>query len=181
MVGVSRDITAEKAAAQELDRMRTHMAEAEQLAGFGSWQYDVASQRSLWSAGQRVIHGLDPVGPEIGYAELRREHLHREDAEKFHQAFHRAIELRASFEFEHRIVRPDGSVRMLRKLALPHCDGAGKLVMYVGATLDVTAEKEAQSRIEVQARQLADSTSNSRVGPRRPTSPTGRRARSSPT
>ena len=156
MVGVSRDITAEKAAAQELDRMRTHMAEAEQLAGFGSWQYDVASQRSLWSAGQRVIHGLDPVGPEIGYAELRREHLHREDAEKFHQAFHRAIELRASFEFEHRIVRPDGSVRMLRKLALPHCDGAGKLVMYVGATLDVTAEKEAQSRIEVQARQLAE-------------------------
>ena len=42
---------------------------------------------------------------------------------------------------EHRIVRPDGTVREVKDLAYPYFDQAGQLLRYVGTTLDGTESK----------------------------------------
>ena len=47
---------------------------------------------------------------------------------------------------EHRIVRPDGTVRLVHDRAQPYFDSTGSLVRYVGATVDVTERRQAERR-----------------------------------
>jgi len=48
------------------------------------------------------------------------------------------------YELDHRVVRPDGSVRWVQDRAHPYFDAQGKLVRYVGTTLDITERKQAE-------------------------------------
>ena len=51
------------------------------------------------------------------------------------------------YELEHRIVRPDGSVRWVYDRAHAHLDENGDLLRYVGATLDITERKQAEAAL----------------------------------
>jgi signal transduction histidine kinase len=70
--------------------------------------------------------------------------IHPDDATLLHQVFTAAMQNRSVYELEHRIVRPDGSVRWVYDRAHPYFDQNGKLVRYVGATLDITERKRAE-------------------------------------
>ncbi|MGY6214490.1 PAS domain-containing protein [Methylolobus aquaticus] len=147
LVGIVRDITVEKLAAAELDRMRLLMAEGERIARFGSWEFFVASETINWSDEEFRIYGMDPAGPCPVYQAMLRERIHPDDAERLDLEFRQALALSAPVELEHRIVRPDGTVREVQDLARPYFDEAGMLVKYVGVTLDVTERKHQDQQL----------------------------------
>ncbi|RYU58429.1 PAS domain S-box protein, partial [Methylolobus aquaticus] len=147
LVGIVRDITVEKLAAAELDRMRLLMAEGERIARFGSWEFFVASETINWSDEEYRIYGMDPAGPCPVYQIMLRDRIHPDDAERLDREFRRALSLSAPVELEHRIVRPDGTVREVRDLARPYSDETGQLVKYVGVTLDITEQKQQDQRL----------------------------------
>lgn len=61
-------------------------------------------------------------------------------------------------DFEHRMVRPDGSIIWLSVNGVPVMDPAGKLIGYRGAGLDITSRKNAETELirEKEAAQMAD-------------------------
>jgi|GEM_PF-1585234 len=144
VVGIVRDITAEKWAANELDRMRLLMAEGERIAHLGTWDYDVATQETRWSEEEYRIYGIDPAGGSPVYQDMLRDRIHPDDADRLDRLFRQALEDRAAFEMEHRIVRPDGVVREIRDLARPVFDSEGALAKYIGVSIDITDAKEAE-------------------------------------
>ena len=148
VVGVLIDITAHKSVAEEQARMRRIMQEGERLASMGSWEYSIRSQTTVWSAGERAIYGLAPDSPSPDYATMLGQCIHPDDASKLDAAFREALANQSGFELEHRIVRPDGSVRILENRAYPHFDVSGQLDGYLGISLDVTRHREVESALK---------------------------------
>ncbi|MEI7938735.1 MAG: PAS domain-containing protein [Verrucomicrobiota bacterium] len=162
MHGTIQDVTERRQAQAELDRMRNLLREGQRIAHLGSWEYIADKQETLWSEEQLRIYGLNPAGPSPDYQVMLRHHIHPDDAAQLDETFRQCLQDRAVFELEHRIVRPDGSVRVLQELARPFLDDHGRLVKYVGATLDITERKRAEAALretEAQFRTMADSMS----------------------
>ncbi|MDS4022558.1 MAG: PAS domain S-box protein, partial [Candidatus Competibacter sp.] len=162
-VGTHIDITDQKLAAKELERVRLLLQEGERIAQAGTWEYAVATQETVWSAGERRIYGLDPEDPSPDYQTFLRRCVHPDDAECLNATFLASLQSEAIYEQEHRIVRPDGAVRVVQNIAHPYFDAAGQLVKYVGATLDVTRRQRLEEAIresESRLRALIEATTD---------------------
>lgn len=147
LVSMSLDVTETHQAEETLKRMRNMLAEAQQIAHLGSFEYVAATQTTIWSEEEYRIYGLDPAGPSPAYDVMLAQCIHPDDAALLHETFTTAMANRAVYVLEHRIVRPDGSVRWVYDRAEPHLDEQGNLVRYIGATLDITDRKQAEEAL----------------------------------
>jgi PAS domain-containing protein len=147
-----------------LERLRLLMTEGERIAQIGSWEYIAATQETVWSAGERRIYGVDPAEPSLDYTAMLQRAIHPEDAELLDQSFHAALQAGAPFELEHRIVRPDGAVRVVRDLAYPSFDDTGQVRKYTGTTLDITESKEAEAQLQQTEARLLLATASGQIG-----------------
>jgi PAS domain S-box-containing protein len=164
MLGTHTDITAQKEAEEALGRTRDSLAEAQRISHLGSFEYDAATRQTVWSDEEYRIYGLDPAGPSPVYEAMLAQCIHPEDRDRLHQTFSAALASRSSYELEHRIVRPDGTVRWVYDLAQPYCDTQGALVRYIGTTLDVTERKEAAERLRLSEERLRLALDGARMG-----------------
>jgi PAS domain S-box-containing protein len=144
------DITAQKAAATALRRSEAMLAEAERLAQLGSWAYDVARDELRWSDEIFRIAGYAPQAFVPTPARLLAL-VHPEDRERVAHAQRAAIEAGAPYDLDHRIVRPDGAVRLIHQQAELVYDAAGRLVGRRGIVQDVTERRALEARLQHQA------------------------------
>ena len=164
VLAVVWDVTERWQAERDLEQARDRLAEAQAIAHLGSFEYDAATRRTLWSDEQYRIYGLEPAGPSPVYDELLARCIHPEDADLLHRTFSAALEQGAVYELEHRIVRPDGSVRWVYDLAKAVLAADGRVERYIGATLDITERKEAEERLRVSREHLRLATEGAELG-----------------
>ena len=146
-VSVVRDITERKKAEAALEKMRFMLSEGQKIAHVGSFEYEAATATTVWSDEECRIYGLPPGTPSPAYDVMLEKFIHRDDAALLHKTFTEAVKNRSIYELEHRIVRPDGSLRVVHDRAHPYFDENGELVRYVGATLDITERKQAADHL----------------------------------
>ncbi|MBN2661656.1 MAG: PAS domain S-box protein [Tannerellaceae bacterium] len=138
-----------KKAEMALKRMTRSMENAQEIAHLGSFEYVAADQTTIWSEEEYRIYGLDPARQSPEYNVMLEKCIHPDDRKLLHDAFMTAMQNQEVYELEHRIVRPDGSVRWVYDKAHPYFDKNGKLLRYVGATLDITDRKNLQEELEI--------------------------------
>jgi PAS domain S-box-containing protein len=139
-----------------MERTRDPLAEAQKVAHVGSFEYVAAIQTTVWSEEEYRIYGLDPAGPSPTYDEMLRECIHPDDATLLHETFTKAMQSGSVYELEHRIVRPDGSVRWVYDRAQPYLDEKGKLARYIGTTLDITERNRVAAELELHRNHLEE-------------------------
>jgi PAS domain S-box-containing protein len=149
------DITAEKQQAEQLARLRADLETAQQVAHLGSWVAEAPDDGNLtWSAETYRIFGLtrDAFDDRV---ETFLKYVHPDDRDRLLQAAKAAWQGGASYDLEHRVIRPDGSVRWVHEMAQVERDDRGAPVRMVGVVKDVTEQRriareardrEAQSR-----------------------------------
>ncbi|PZV07946.1 MAG: hypothetical protein DCF32_06005 [Leptolyngbya sp.] len=153
LVGV--DITARKQAEDALRYSEAHLAMAQRLAQFGSWEFYPESQQSIWSEAMFDQFGYDPAQTEPNYGELMRR-IHPDDRRMVQQFIERAIVDHHAYAFDLRVVLPDGSVRYLHSRCEPVLDAQNQVVKLMGTCLDITDRKQiemvlqdSQSRLQL--------------------------------
>lgn len=135
------DITARKKAEADLRERESVLSDAERLANFGTWRWDVRADRVAWTAHLARIFALDAEGaPRTLAALLAR--IHPEDRASFEAELRRALRVRDTFEASARVVHPDGSVRFVESRGGVMVDAAGEPVCVVGVTRDLTGVRE---------------------------------------
>lgn len=134
---LATDVTERKHDEDEIERRGKLLAEAEQIARMGSWEWDIAENRVVWSAGLFAIYGIDPDAFEGRY-QPSSERVHPDDREQLDAAVRHAIETCEPIDVEYRIVRPDGRLRRLRGRAEVITSPDGKPLRLVGTAHDVT-------------------------------------------
>ena len=150
------DITERKRAEQELERTRSMLTEGEKIAHLGTWQWFAETGKTIWSEEEFRLYGLEPAAQSPSYQELMARFFHPEDATTLDRVFSEAVRTRAIFENDHRIIRPDGELRFIHNRAHPQLGADGKLLAYVGVTLDITERKRAEDALHEANAQLRD-------------------------
>jgi PAS domain S-box-containing protein len=137
----------EKQAAQTLLKERQRdLAEAQRLAHVGSWRYDLAESNLVFSNELFRILGLEPDAPILPYAEYWK-YLYPQDQEMFTAAIQAAIDTGAAFQFDLRIVRPDGIIRHVNLLGETELSSDGSVTKLSGTAQDITERKQAEQAL----------------------------------
>ncbi len=117
---------------------------AEELAGIGIWDIDVANDTVRGTPQFFKIMGLPATEAPVPM-DLLRSLRFLEDREEVNQGYRDAVASGAdSYESEYRILRPDGQVRWVFGRGRVVRDANGKPIRYSGADIDVTERKAAE-------------------------------------
>jgi PAS domain S-box-containing protein len=121
----------------ELRRRDAQLAEVEQIAGVGSWEWDIPADVATWSPEMFRIFGHEP-GSFSPTLESFLGALHPDDRPQAERALKRAMDGTEPFAVVHRIVWPDGNERLVicRGQVFRSEDGTPKRM--VGATVDLS-------------------------------------------
>ena len=134
------DVTGRRQALDALRRSEGSLAEAQRIARLGNWDWDIASGALSWSDEIYRIFGLSAAAFEPTYAAFL-ERVHREDRAVVEEAVAGALERDVAYSIDHRIVRPDGTIRIVHEQAELTRDSTGAPIRMIGTVQDITDRK----------------------------------------
>jgi PAS domain S-box-containing protein len=137
------------------DRLVTgdaRLKEAQELAHVGSWEWNVVDNSGWWSEElSRICGAPESFRPDYdAFMTLSP----ADDREKVTRIVQKAFADRQPFQFEHRIVRPDGGTRVMHSLGRVIVADTGQVVRIIGASQDVTDRKAAEEVVARSERRL---------------------------
>lgn len=128
-----------KEKSEDLIRHQIKLEEAQKLAHIGSWEYNVQTSETNWSDELYRIFGLNPQEIKIPYDSFLKM-VHVDDLELVKKTIDSAYETLNTFDFNYRIVRPDGNVRMLHAKSEIIRDDKGNPLFFLGTNQDITEQ-----------------------------------------
>ncbi len=145
--GVAVDATERRLFEVELAASRRRMEEAQRVAHVGSFEWEVEPNVVTWSDELHRIYGIER-GQFGGTYEAFLERVHPDDLAYTKNVVFDAFRSIKPFLYDHRIVRPDGGVRMLHTRGDVIVDERGKPLRIVGSCWDVTELKDTTRNLE---------------------------------
>jgi diguanylate cyclase len=148
----TRDISMRLGAEERVRRSEAQLSEAQRLAALGSWEWDLVSGEVTWSPELYRILGRDPDRFAPTY-ESYLESVHPSDRAEVEAAIQDSLASGAPFEYDSRVVRPDGTERVVHTRGRVIRDESGEPARAVGTLQDITELAHAQRRLEQASRQ----------------------------
>jgi signal transduction histidine kinase len=148
----STDIDDRKGAEEQLRRSEGFLAEGQHLSRIGNFSWVVATEEIRWSEQLYRIFEFE-VGVPVTL-DLIGSRVHPEDLPMMYEMIERAQRAVGNFEYEHRLMMPDGSIKYLHLTAHAHQNSAGRLE-YMGAVQDVTQRCVAEEALAKARSELA--------------------------
>ncbi|MBF2008215.1 MAG: PAS domain S-box protein [Chlorogloeopsis fritschii C42_A2020_084] len=163
ILSIGTDTTDRKRVEEALRRSEERLRLALDAGQAGVWDWDIVNNQIVWSERIYEFHGL--VGESFnGQVEDFAELIYPEDRGLVTNAIQTAIEQKTPYQIEFRAIQPSGAVRWLLTNGRVLYDEIGNPQRMLGATIDLTARKQAEEalqRSEVKYRHLFE---NSQVG-----------------
>jgi PAS domain S-box-containing protein len=125
-----------------LESQRQHV-EAQRLATLGTWSWDTAKNHLKWSPELCRVYGIGPEDFEGTYEGFLKR-THPDDVAPTIAIVRTAMENHQAVTYYHRIIRGDGTTRVLFSRATVLTDSDGKVTGMLGACQDVTEIKETE-------------------------------------
>jgi PAS domain S-box-containing protein len=129
-------------------------AEVERIAQMGSWEWDMASDRIIWSAGLFRIYGLEPNPESVATYQEYVARVHPEDRQRTQEIVAQSGRTGEPFLHVHRVVWPSGEVRTVLGRGEVIHDTDGRPLRMVGTAQDISERLQVES--EVAARVAAE-------------------------
>jgi PAS domain S-box-containing protein len=131
-----------------LRHSRQRLAEAQRSAHIGSWELEARTRRLHWSDEVFRIFGLQPS--DTGQAAFTEfwGRVHPEDRAELGCAFDAALVGGSPIDVDHRIIRPDGSERIVHSQAHVVLDAGAVPQRLIGTIQDITTRHHAQAALE---------------------------------
>jgi signal transduction histidine kinase len=149
------DIDDRKRAEEELQRSEAFLAEGQYLARMGSLSWRIATGEIIWSDHLYRIFEFEP-GTSVTL-ELIASRVHPEDMPMMTDMVQRVQRGEDDFEYQHRIVLPDQSVKYLHLIGHRVRENPDQME-YVGAVLDITQRQLSEQALEKVRSELAHVT-----------------------
>ena len=127
---------------RQLAEQKRHLAQAQSMAHVGNWRVILPSKVCEWSDEMYAIYGVDrDFMPDMQNLSAM---VHSEDCQKVDEVLSEAMQNRAPFQLDYRIIQPNGGVRHCSAEGFWERDDNGVVTNFVGYCQDVTESKRAQ-------------------------------------
>ena len=143
----TRDITLRVLVEARLRKSEAQLAEAEEIAGLGSWEMDVATKDATWSANMYRIFGVDRATFTPTY-DTYFTLVHPADKAQMQAVVKDAVDDATPMALTHRVVRPDGVERITESRSRSIVGDAGNVVRLIGTVQDVTEAVRDRQRLD---------------------------------
>ena len=144
--GVGRHITERKKAESELRDSRTKLEAAQRIAHVGWWERDFITNRVSLSDEVCRTFGVQPVDlPEWQGRWL--DLIHPEDRARAAEAAADALGGGRRYDLEYRVIRPDGSIRIVHSQGDVTSDESGRPVRQFGVLQDITELRQTENEL----------------------------------
>jgi PAS domain S-box-containing protein len=142
---LTREVVQRKRAEEALLRSETYLAEAQRVSHTGSFGWSVSSGTIVWSEETFRIFEYDRAFKPTVEGVLRR--THPEDRAFLQERLDQAARDRNAFDFEHRLLMPNGSCKYVRVVGRPSTNDESGDFEFVGAVTDVSESKRAEEAL----------------------------------
>jgi PAS domain S-box-containing protein len=155
---VNRELTKEvlqrQRAEKALLRSEAYSAEAQRVSHTGSFGWSVFSGDIVWSDETFRIFEYEPANKPTVRDILER--THPKDRAFVRETLERAARDRKAFDFEHRLLMPDGSLKWVRVVGHPSTNYQSGNFEFVGAVTDITESKRVEESLRRSEGYLAE-------------------------
>ena len=131
---------------EALRQSEAYLSEAQRLSHTGSFGWDVTGRKIYWSQETFRIFAYDPATEPT--LELVLQRTHPEDRSMVRKIIDRVSNERKDFDFEQRLLMPNGSVKYLRVTGHPLTKDESGRIEFVGAITDITERKLAEKALQ---------------------------------
>jgi PAS domain S-box-containing protein len=142
VIGTVQDVTELMAAEERLHRTARNLADAQRVAGIGSYEYDVKSGRI--ESSDEVLRIWGPDLPAISEPAEFVAMIHPDDRERTIETTKRSLAEAGAFEIDFRIVR-ETETRTIHATGAVFLDSGSNPQRIVGTIADITARLEAEA------------------------------------
>ena len=143
-IGTTQDITGQKKVEEEIIKQHNILKQAEELAGAGSWEYNVSTKEFLWSDGMYELFKIKKgslVAPAIYL-----EHTIEQDKSIAGKIVSAIVQNPEPFEETLRI-DPGGRIRILKIKGAPLKNDKGEIEKILGVDIDITVAQQYEERV----------------------------------
>lgn len=137
--------------ADEVMAKERRLEEAQRLARLGSYDWDILADTNVWSDELYRIYGTEPGSFMPSYDEFLAR-VHPDDRHDVMEVHRHAFETHEPYQTVERIVRPDGTVRVLSTTGEVVVGDDGQPVRMRGICLDITDRVEAERQRDLMVR-----------------------------
>ncbi|MBC8007189.1 MAG: PAS domain-containing protein, partial [Prolixibacteraceae bacterium] len=149
-------------AANEVRESEARLLNAQRIAKMGDWELDIVHDKLRWSDQMFEIFGIDKT--QFGDSfEAFLQRVHPQDQTRMKAAQQAAVAGAAPLDIEHRIILPDGTIKMVHERGELTCDSHGRPVHLAGIVLDITERQhtaeailQAKQRLQVLSTRMLD-------------------------
>lgn len=141
--GAALDITRRRGEELDLLHSRDDLRLALAAGNMGTWVWDRRTNAVFRDRHLQLLYGLDPEAATGSFEEWV-DLVHPEDRETLLRDVERAVTEGRTYQLEHRVVRPDGTVRWLARSGAAYYDDDGEVAGTRGVVVDITARKQAE-------------------------------------
>ena len=146
---------AQRRLVEQLNAEKARLVAAQSVAKVGSWETELMTMTVIWSDETHHIFGTDPLTFRPTHP-IFLERVHPDDRAAVDAAFGRSQQDTARHTIEHRIVLPNGDIKIVEECWQVFCDALDRPVRSIGTCRDLTAQKEAQAEIDLMFNLSAD-------------------------
>ena len=141
IVVVIHDITPHLSELEQVKEAEKQLSEAQQIAHFGSWEWDISSDKFQWTDEMYRLYGLVPKVSPVNQESILS-HVHEEDKEKVKNFITQSI-ADGSSVLDFRFVDPETTkIRWFHSRNKTFYDANHQPIRMVGTVHDITHEKE---------------------------------------
>lgn len=131
---------------KELEQAKNSLNLAQKIAHVGSWEWNIVDNHLAWSDEIYRIFGLEPQQFAATY-EAFLAAVHPDDRDLVTRSVQESLEKDILYSVDHRVVRPDGTIRFVHETAEIHRDASGTPLAMLGTVQDVTNLRQAQRQL----------------------------------
>ena len=128
---------------KECRQSACRVAQGQRLISVGNWEWNLETRKYSWSDEMYQIFNLMPQQFPLRTGTFLN-CVHPDDKQKVVRALGKALVGEQTYNIDHRIIWPDGSVRLVHGEAAVRFDKAGRPIHMMGTVRDITLLQQAE-------------------------------------
>ncbi|WP_345984628.1 diguanylate cyclase [Sulfurimonas sp. HSL-1656] len=132
---------------KNLEASQRKLQEAQSLAHFGSWEYNLETNSLNWSDEVYRIFEIDREDFDVSY-ELFTEFIHPDDRAMVDRSYQNSVSYHTPYRLEHRLLLRDGRIKYVLESGETFYDKKGMPVRSIGTIYDITDRKQYEQTLK---------------------------------